>query len=70
MEVIEITIQIEPGTEEIHIAAESKELGPEMVIYMHSKNRHEKQSRESSIKLMSRLMVSRPLRSLSVRVRA
>ena len=34
MEVIEITIQIEPGTEEIHIAAESKELGPEMVIYI------------------------------------
>lgn len=34
MEVIEITIQIEPGTEEIHIAAESKEFGPEMVVYM------------------------------------
>ena len=52
MEVIEITIQIEPGTEEIHIAAESKELGPEMVIYIDGQGKVMLVDMEDALKIM------------------
>ena len=52
MEVIEITIQIEPGTEEIHIAAESKDLGPEMVIYIDGQGKVMLVDMEDALKIM------------------
>lgn len=52
MEVIEITIQIEPGTEEISVTAESKAISPEMVIYIDGQGKVVLVDMETALKIM------------------
>jgi len=52
LEVIEITIQIEPGTEEISVTAESKAISPEMVIYIDGQGKVVLVDMETALKIM------------------